>query len=47
MQLTKENHFYDEYSQTIDTIYRLSYKQIHKLAILFPAEMEPVPVTGR
>ncbi|CAF1030751.1 unnamed protein product [Adineta steineri] len=36
MQLTKENHFYDEYSQTIDTIYRLSYKQSHKLAILFP-----------
>ncbi|CAF4040150.1 unnamed protein product, partial [Rotaria sp. Silwood1] len=34
-QLTKETHFYDQYSQIIDTIHRSSIKRAHILGILF------------
>ncbi|CAF3953939.1 unnamed protein product, partial [Rotaria sp. Silwood1] len=34
-QLTKETHFYDQYSQIIDTIHRSSIKRVHILGILF------------
>ncbi|CAF1376268.1 unnamed protein product, partial [Rotaria sordida] len=35
IQLTKETHFYDEYSQILDTLHRSSIKRVHILAILF------------